>query len=280
MLAKAVARSSGCTFWNCSAATIVSKYRGDSEKTIRCLFDAARAAAPSIVFIDEIDGIARGRNSASGADGEHEASRRLKIELLVQMDGLLEEQPILHTTLPGVAERTASQRVLVLGASNCPWDLDDALLRRFEKRIFIPLPAKDARKDIFMLYLAQMQLENNMDVPGAEYNAVLLHSLRSSWAERLAEHTEGYSGSDIASVCKEAAMGPVRRMMANLAAGALPPQQWNPSTITLSPVGPDPRESVVMVCVGVPIGLSNGFGKYKAKRIKSNCHDSTLPRVG
>eukprot|EP00602_Paraphysomonas_sp_CaronLab_P006428 CAMPEP_0185030678 /NCGR_PEP_ID=MMETSP1103-20130426/17677_1 /TAXON_ID=36769 /ORGANISM="Paraphysomonas bandaiensis, Strain Caron Lab Isolate" /LENGTH=657 /DNA_ID=CAMNT_0027565891 /DNA_START=53 /DNA_END=2023 /DNA_ORIENTATION=- len=178
MLAKAVADMNNSTFFCCSAASLISKYRGESEKIVKCLFEAARICAPSIVFLDEVDALV----SSRGAEGEHEASRRLKTEFFSQMDGV-------------ASSGQGTSGVMVLATTNCPWDLDEAIRRRLEKRIYIPLPDLAARAELFEICLRSIRV-------GTDVNPTTL-----------ARHTGGYSGADIHLVCREAAMMPMRRLL-------------------------------------------------------------------
>jgi katanin p60 ATPase-containing subunit A1 len=128
LLAKAVATECKTTFFNVSAASLGSKYRGESEKMVRILFEMARYYAPSTVFIDEVDSIA----GARGGSGEHEASRRVKTELMVQMDGVGGSERGDDEGGDGaeIKEGEASiKTVIVLAATNMPWELDEALVR-------------------------------------------------------------------------------------------------------------------------------------------------------
>lgn len=173
-LAKAVATEANSTFFSVSSSDLVSKWMGESERLVKQLFTMARENKPSIIFIDEVDALCGPRG-----EGESEASRRIKTELLVQMNG--------------VGNDTGG--VLVLGATNIPWQLDAAVRRRFERRIYIALPDVEARKRMFELNIGTVACECSQQ------------DLRV-----LAEMTDGYSGHDIAVVVRDALMQPIRKI--------------------------------------------------------------------
>ncbi|XP_071733458.1 katanin p60 ATPase-containing subunit A1-like [Rutidosis leptorrhynchoides] len=183
LLAKAVATECGTTFFNVSSATLASKWRGESERMVRCLFDLARAYAPSTIFIDEIDSLCTSR----GASGEHESSRRVKSELLVQVDG---------ANSADTNEDGSRKIVMVLAATNFPWDIDEALRRRLEKRIYIPLPNFESRKELIKINLKTVAVAADVDISD------------------VARRTEGYSGDDLTNVCRDASLNGMRRMIA------------------------------------------------------------------
>ncbi|XP_024978903.1 katanin p60 ATPase-containing subunit A1-like [Cynara cardunculus var. scolymus] len=183
LLAKAVATECGTTFFNVSSASLASKWRGESERMVRCLFDLARAYAPSTIFIDEIDSLCTSR----GASGEHESSRRVKSEVLVQVDGV-------NNT--GTNEDGSRKIVMVLAATNFPWDIDEALRRRLEKRIYIPLPNLESRKELIKINLRTVEVASDVDI------------------EEVARRTEGYSGDDLTNVCRDASLNGMRRKIA------------------------------------------------------------------
>lgn len=135
ILAKALATESRSVFFNVSSSTLTSKYHGDSEKLVRCLFIMARQYESAVIFFDEFDSILSARSS----EGEHEASRRMKSEMLQQIDGLTSSM--------------SDAKIFVLGATNFPWDVDTAMLRRLEKRVFIELPSLLSRVCMLKAFL-------------------------------------------------------------------------------------------------------------------------------
>ncbi|RKP02782.1 hypothetical protein CXG81DRAFT_8149, partial [Caulochytrium protostelioides] len=226
LLAKAVATECQTTFFNISASALVSKWRGDSEKLVRVLFELARHHAPSTIFIDEIESLMGARGGAGGMGGgrggggggggggevnEHEGSRRMKTEFLIQLDGLCagtSQRPPVPTADGGADAPPASAPppVFLLAATNLPWDLDAAFLRRMEKRILIDVPDAPAREAMLRRLLPADWTDGHGDpIVSAELDYAAA-----------ATQTEGYTGSDIRLVAKEAAMRPLREVLGQL----------------------------------------------------------------
>ncbi|XVF53495.1 hypothetical protein PTKIN_Ptkin05aG0103700 [Pterospermum kingtungense] len=175
MLAKAIANEAGASFINVSMSTITSKWFGEDEKNVRALFTLAAKVAPTIIFVDEVDSMLGQRTRV----GEHEAMRKIKNEFMTHWDGLLTK---------------AGERILVLAATNRPFDLDEAIIRRFERRIMVGLPSVESREKILRTLLAKEKVED-LDF------------------KELATMTEGYSGSDLKNLCVTAAYRPVRELI-------------------------------------------------------------------
>lgn len=171
LLAKALAKESGANFLALSPSSLLSKWFGDTEALARAVFSLARRVQPTIIFIDEIDGLFRERSSQ-----EHEAHKNLKAEFMQLWDGL--------TTDEG--------RVIVLGATNRPYDVDPAILRRMPRPFEVPLPGPPQRADILRKILSEVDLAEPFDY------------------DMVARVTEGYSGSDLKELCRAAMMHPVR----------------------------------------------------------------------
>jgi len=148
----------------------------------------ARFYGPTTIFFDEIDAL-----FCRGDEGGNEASKRVKGELLVQMDGVSEASSAGANAQQNEEEK--KKRVIVIAATNKPWDLDEALIRRLEKRIYIPLPSEKGRKKLFEINMKLVKADDSI-----------------KW-ETLLKSTDGYSGADIANVCREAALMPIRKMM-------------------------------------------------------------------
>ena len=175
LIAKAVANETDATFISISGPEIMSKFYGESERQLREIFERAKREAPSIIFIDELDSIAPKREEVTG-----EVERRVVAQLLALMDGL-----------------EARGQVVVIGATNRPNALDPALRRpgRFDREIEIGIPDRNGRYEILQIHTRGMPLADDVDL------------------EKLADITHGFVGADLASLCKEAAMHALRRIL-------------------------------------------------------------------
>jgi SpoVK/Ycf46/Vps4 family AAA+-type ATPase len=176
MLAKAVATESGANFINISMASIGSKWFGEGEKYARAVFTLASKIAPSVIFIDEVDSLLSRRDR----HGEHEAMRKIKNEFMAMWDGLKTRE---------------GERVLVLAATNRPFDLDDAVLRRLPRRLLVDLPDQPNRKKILQVIMANEELAPDVNL------------------DEIANMTDGYSGSDLKALCVAAAYQPIREFL-------------------------------------------------------------------
>jgi vacuolar protein-sorting-associated protein 4 len=176
LLAKAAATECQATFFSVSSADLLSKWLGESEKLISSLFKVARIKAPSLIFMDEIDSVTTTRGSGHEGGGE----RRVKTQLLQEIQGI---------------KSTHDKPLLVLGATNRPWDIDTAMLSRFEKKVYVPLPDMPARAGIFKIHTAGIN-----------------SALTDEDFIELAVRSEGYSGRDISNVCREVIMLPIREL--------------------------------------------------------------------
>ncbi|OBS67303.1 hypothetical protein A6R68_04161 [Neotoma lepida] len=227
MLAKAVATECGTTFFNVSSSTLTSKYRGESEKLVRLLFEMARFYAPTTIFIDEIDSIC----SRRGTSDEHEASRRVKSELLVQMDGV-----------GGALENDDPSKMgKRLDTLPSPEELCRHLFKGPQKEeclcIVWPIRSTRGRASVTLLHIAlfawmlyrnssakrSVNLHKTFRLPAAKGRAELLKiSLREVELdpdirlEDIADKIEGYSGADITNVCRDASLMAMRRRISGL----------------------------------------------------------------
>uniref|UniRef100_A0A023FMY0 vesicle-fusing ATPase n=1 Tax=Amblyomma cajennense TaxID=34607 RepID=A0A023FMY0_AMBCJ len=218
-LAKAVAtEANNSTFFSVSSSHLVSKWLGESEKLVRNLFEMARDQKPSIIFIDEIDSLCSTRS-----DNENDATRRIKTEFLVQMQGVGSD----------------NDGILVLGATNIPWVLDSAIRRRFEKRIYIPLPDEPARLHMFKLHIGNTP-----------------HTLTEDDFKQLAKRSDGFSGADISVLVRDALMQPVRKVQtATHFRKVRGPSRSDPNVIVddlLTPCSPGSPGAIEMSWMDVP----------------------------
>ncbi|CAO2832513.1 unnamed protein product [Amaranthus hypochondriacus] len=179
MIGKAIAGEAKATFFYISASSLTSKWIGEGEKLVRALFGVASCRQPAVIFVDEIDSLLSQRKS----EGEHEASRRLKTQFLIEMEGF----------------DSGNEQILLIGATNRPQELDEAARRRLTKRLYIPLPSAEARAWI---------VQNLLEKDG-------LFRLSKEDMDMICKITEGYSGSDMKNLVKDASMGPLRDALKN-----------------------------------------------------------------
>ncbi|WMV17658.1 hypothetical protein MTR67_011043 [Solanum verrucosum] len=177
MIGKAIAGEAKATFFYISASSLTSKWIGEGEKLVRALFGVASCRQPAVIFVDEIDSLLSQRKS----EGEHESSRRLKTQFLIEMEGF----------------DNVSEQILLIGATNRPQELDEAARRRLTKRLYVPLPSSEARA-----WIAKSLLEKDG-----------LFKLSDDDIVSICKFTEGYSGSDMKNLVKDASMGPLREAL-------------------------------------------------------------------
>ncbi|XP_025884854.2 uncharacterized protein [Solanum lycopersicum] len=176
LVAKALATEAGANFISITGSTLTSKWFGDAEKLTKALFSFASKLSPVIIFVDEVDSLL----GARGGSFEHEATRRMRNEFMAAWDGLRSKE---------------NQKILILGATNRPFDLDDAVIRRLPRRIYVDLPDAANRLKILKIILARENLESEFPY------------------ENLANATDGYSGSDLKNLCIAAAYRPVQEIL-------------------------------------------------------------------
>ncbi|CAK0856740.1 unnamed protein product [Prorocentrum cordatum] len=188
LLARWIASECGATFFNVNASSVLSKWIGEAEKTVKALFRLAAERQPSVIFIDEIDSLLSQRR-----DADNESSRRVKNEFLTSLEG---------------AETSSQEKLLLVGATNMPWELDPAALRRLPKRLYVPLPGRGAREALLRRQLARHNVDSGLR------GALREEDLADVAAPEA--RTAGYSGSDLQTLLQEVAMGPVREASAAL----------------------------------------------------------------
>lgn len=199
LLAKAVATESGFVFFSITSSSVTSKYLGEGEKLMRALFSLARERQPAVIFLDEMDALLSVRK-----ENEHEASRRIKTEFMTQVDG---------------AATSGADRLLIMGATNIPWEIDEAVLRRLAKRVYVPLPDAAARRALILRLFSKHG--GASAAPTAETESAFSFVKRVAGLsgdgeeadlQRVLAATDGYSGSDLSALCHEAAMLPIREL--------------------------------------------------------------------
>jgi len=233
MLAKAIAKESHACFINVRAATLQSKWFGDAQKLVTAVFTLALKLQPSIIFIDEIDSMLGKRHSM-----EHEAVNNMKTEFMSLWDGFTTDE---------------YSQVMVLGATNRPWEVDEAVLRRLPQSFLVGLPDEKQRYSILSVMVEGEGLDESFYV--------------EQGLKKLAEKTRGYSGSDLKELCKNAAYFPIRELLQQ--------EMRNPSVVGLL----QPR-SLTLADFMKAIESSQPTGEQAMKYMKSKVLESPFKHMG
>ncbi|TFK42660.1 hypothetical protein BDQ12DRAFT_719513 [Crucibulum laeve] len=221
LVVRALAKEAGCRMITISPSDVMDMYVGEGEKLVRAVFSLARRLSPCVVFLDEIDALFGARTSARESGGSF-AHRGVITEFMQEMDGL---------------KSSREDNVIVIGATNRPFDLDDAVLRRLPRRLLVDLPGEKEREEIFKILLRDEDLAADVNV------------------QDLAKKTEGFSGSDLKHVCVSAALDAVKEhvhlpwisnvsITALLDATAAAPEETMPTPTASAPVPGAVRQTV------------------------------------
>ena len=195
MVGRAIAGQLRCTFYSISASSLTSKWVGESERLIKTLFRLAVYTQPSVIFVDEIDSLLTARS-----EGEMEVARRIKTEFFVQLDG---------------ARTDEDDKILIIGTTNRPEQLDEAARRRFAKKLYVPLPNREAKRQLLKHeILKEIKLGFRFELSDSDFEAIL-------------DASAGFSCADMKNLLKETAMEPVRELVAK----QLPRDAWNPQQL-------------------------------------------------
>ncbi|XP_048543975.1 uncharacterized protein LOC125522974 [Triticum urartu] len=227
MLAKAVATESGASFMNVSMSSITPKWFGEGEKYVKAIFSLASKLSPAVIFLDEVDSMLGKRQNRE----EPETTRRMKNEFMVNWEGLLTKD---------------DERVVVLAATNRPYDLDEAVIRRLPRRLMVNLPNAPNRERILKLILSKEALAEDVSL------------------ESVANMTDGYSGSDLKNLCVTAAGRPIRDLLEREIkekSVAIAEGRPEPALLTADDIRPlrmdDFKSAHDQVCASVPVDSEN-----------------------
>jgi len=227
LLAAAVATEIDANFYSIDAASIMSKWLGEAEQNVAKLFNSARKSAtdgkPAIVFVDELDSLMGAHTNEVGGE------IRVRNQFLKEMDGIVDKGKNLH--------------VYVIGATNKPWDLDWAFIRRFQKRILVPLADHNTRLNMFKVYASNLQIDSDVDLT------------------ELARISEGFSGSDIRDVCQSAQLSLIGEFFES---GKAMDKEAKPRALTMADFRQILEERKPSVSLDMLSAYSRWFEAFKA----------------